>query len=261
MSEAMGSSLLTLAVLEFVAAHQPVRVSEVAAALARPKSTVQRALVTLREAGWIRADGSEWTRWVLTPRVLEVARGAANELGLRDAAHPVLDALRRQVRESVMLAVREGDDWVVVDFFAGQHPLRVGVRVGLRMPLSAGAAGKVMLAFLRDDEVDAVIGRGLRSITPATITSGKKLRQELARIRENGFAYSDGEVTAGVSGLAAPVLDRDGFAIGAISLTVPQQRLGPEMPDLAARMVEDAASITAQLRPRGDAGTPPDSAV
>lgn len=250
----MQSSLLTLAVLEYVAEHQPVRVSEVASGLGRPKSTVQRALVTLRAAGWIRPDGSEWTRWVLTPRVLEVARGAANEQGLHDAAYPVLDELRRQERESGMLAVREGSDWVVVDFLEGQRALRVRVEIGLRRPLHAGAGGKSILANLADDEIESILSGELIAVAPDTITSAPKLRAELALIRERGFATSTGEVTPGITSLSAPVFDRDGTAIASISVTVPEARLAIGAPALAKRLVDGAALITAQLRPRRGAG-------
>jgi IclR family acetate operon transcriptional repressor len=262
MAQVMQSSLLTLSVLEYVAAHQPVRVAEVAAGLDRPKSTVQRALVTLREAGWIRADGSEWTHWVLTPRVLEVSRGAANELGLHDAAYPVLDDIRREARESGILAVRDHADWVVVDFLEGLRPVQVRVEIGRRFPLHAGAAGKAMFAFLPAGEIEALLAGELRALTERTITSADQLRDELARIREVGYAYSECEVSSGIHSIAAPVFDRDGAVVASMSLTIPESRLGDHVPDLAARLVRGAASITAHLHPRRPgAGTAPPAAV
>jgi IclR family acetate operon transcriptional repressor len=256
MSQAMQSSLLTLTVLEHVSVHQPVRVAEVAEALGKPKSTVQRALVTLREAGWIRPDGSEWTRWVLTPRVLEVSRGAANEHGLHDAAYPALDEVRRESRESGILAVRDGADWVVVDFLEGLRSVHVRVEIGRRFPLHAGAAGKAILAFLSPAEIDELLASELRAFTDRTITSPVVLREELEGIRAAGYAYSECEVSAGIHSLAAPVFDRTGAVIASLSLTIPESRLVGQAPELAARLVGAAASITSQLRPRQAVGTP-----
>jgi IclR family acetate operon transcriptional repressor len=255
MAQAMQSSLLTLAVLEHVSVHQPVRVAEVAAALGKPKSTVQRALVTLREAGWIRADGSEWTRWVLTPRVLDVARGAANEHGLHDAAYGPLDQVRRESRESGILAVRDESDWVVVDYLEGLRPIHVRVEIGRRFPLHAGAAGKAILAFLPPSEIDGLLESELRAFTDRTITSPVLLREELAGIRERGYAYSECEVSSGIHSIAAPVFDRDGGVIASMSLTIPESRLGSQTPELAAQLVAAAASVTSQLRPRLAVGT------
>ena len=148
MSQAMQSSLLTLTVLEHVSVHQPVRVAEVAEALGKPKSTVQRALVTLREAGWIRPDGSEWTRWVLTPACsTSPAAPPTSTVCTTRRTHRSTRSVGSH-GESGILAVRDESDWVVVDYLEGLRPVQVRVQIGRRFPLHAGAAGKAILAFL-----------------------------------------------------------------------------------------------------------------
>ena len=86
MSDTLQSVLTALPVLEAVGQAQPVAVADVARAVDRPKSTVQRALATLHEAAWIRPDGSDRTRWVLTSRVAELVQHVGNDTGLREVA-------------------------------------------------------------------------------------------------------------------------------------------------------------------------------
>jgi IclR family acetate operon transcriptional repressor len=104
----MRNVLNTLRVLEEVATRQPVGVGELARVLDMPKSSVQRALHTLNSAGWIRPATGEITRWAATTKALDVGRHASGGLGLRDAAMPVMEDLRRRTEETIHLTVPEG---------------------------------------------------------------------------------------------------------------------------------------------------------
>lgn len=249
MAQVMQSSLLTLAALEAVADHQPIGVAELARLLGRPKSTAQRALVTLHEGGWVRPDGSDRTRWVLTGRVLGVARQVANQRGLRDLAQPLLERLRAETGESATLSVREGYEVVTVDFLEGTQSVRFVAPVGARVPLYVGATGKTVLAFLDEADQQAVLGGELTALTPRTLTSADALATELARIRANGYAVSRAEVTDHICGVAAPVLAAHGTALASIAVTAPISRFA-DAEELAAatRLVVDAAGqLTAEL--------------
>ena len=249
MAQPMQSSLLTLAVLEAVGERQPIGVADLARVLERPKSTAQRALVTLYQAGWVRPDGSDRTRWVLTGRVLSVARHVANQGGLRDLARLPLEQLQAATGESVTLCIREGDETVTADFLEGTHSVRFVAPVGVRTPLHAGAAGKVVLAYLGDADQQAVLDGELIAVTEQTITSRTALAAELADIRANGFALSRGEAADYACGVAAPVLGSDGTALASIAVTAPLSRLtGEDRLVAVARLVVDtAARLTADL--------------
>lgn len=249
MAQVMQSSLLTLAALEAVAEHQPIGVAELARLLGRPKSTAQRALVTLHEGGWVRPDGSDRTRWVLTGRVLSVARQVANQRGLRDLAHVHLEHLRAATGESTTLSVLEGYEVVTVDFLEGTQSVRFVAPVGARVPIYVGATGKVVLAFLGEADQRAVLEGELTAMTPRTLTSADALSTELARIRANGYAVSRAEVTDHVCGVAAPILTAAGTAFASIGVTAPVSRFTEaEELDVVTRLVVDAAgTLTAEL--------------
>jgi IclR family acetate operon transcriptional repressor len=248
-SEAMQSSLTTLRVLEIVGEHQPVAVAEVAKLIARPKSTAQRALLTLHEGGWIRPSGADRTRWTLTARIVEVAGKVGNETGLRDAAGPVLAWLRDQTRESVSLCVLDGDATVSVDFLEGRHTIRFMGPVGVRLPLHAGGSGKVILALLSEAEQTRALAGRLRRYTSQTVTSRRELESELSEIRERGYAVSHGEVSLEAAGVAAAVRAPDGRPIASVALLLPavRARTDAEIAPLAEAVCKAAAEIEMAL--------------
>ncbi len=225
MSQAMQSTLTTLRVLELVGERQPIAVADVARAIGRPKSTAQRALVTLAEGGWIRPEGSDRTRWVLTAKILGLARLVGNDSGLRAVARPWLERLREESAESVTLAVREGFETVTAEFLEGRHSIRFMSPVGRRLPLHAGASGRVILAHMPRDDRERFLAGPLAAFTPATITDRRALGSDLTRIRRQGYAVSLGEVTDGAAGVAAPVLAGDGWAVASVAVTGPAHRL------------------------------------
>ncbi|MGD9923752.1 MAG: helix-turn-helix domain-containing protein, partial [Pseudorhodoplanes sp.] len=105
----MRSVLVAFEILEAIAERQPVGVGEIARALELPKSTVQRALLTLAQGGWIRSTHGEVTRWRLTTKPLVVGMRAAGLDGVRDAALPVMHRIRAEVNETTNLTLFEGN--------------------------------------------------------------------------------------------------------------------------------------------------------
>jgi IclR family acetate operon transcriptional repressor len=206
-------------------------------------------LLTLAAAGWIRPDGSDRTRWMLTAKVLDVARNVANDQGLRDAARPVLERLRGELGDSVLLAVPDGTHWVLADFVEGTRPVRVVAATGSRFPMHAGANGKAILAHLPEDELDHLIDEGLPALTDATITSSVALRREIARVRRAGYAISEGEVDFEMAGLAAPVLDGSGRAVASVGVSAPSRVLvpGPALDRFVVLVADAVAEIGDRL--------------
>ena len=160
----------TLRALEEVAARQPVGVADLARALDLPKSSVQRSLVTLHTTGWIRPAGGTPTRWVVTTKALHVGRHATDELGLRDAALPVMEELRRETDETVHLAVREGGRVLLVERLQTSKAVRIILPLGQDLPMHASANGKAVLAADPDDAVARYLDEGLPRYTGTTVT-------------------------------------------------------------------------------------------
>ncbi len=204
--------------------------TEVAAATGLPRPTVHRLLRALVALGFLsRPDGRGYGPG---PRLLRLAASALGEPPLRDLARPALERLARETGESAQLYVRAGDRRICVDAVESRHELRTIVEVGASLPLTAGSAGKVFLAWAEDAE--RLVGRA-EPLTPATPT-GERLRRELRAIRRRGWAASAGERQPGVGSVSVPVFGPRGEVVAAVSISGPVGRVGPA----AARRFADA---------------------
>lgn len=248
------SSLFMLRVLEEVGRRQPVSLGELAAIFERPKTTVHRALVTLHEAGWIWPSGHERTRWVLTPRVVGLARRAGDALGVREVARPIMERLRDEATESVLLAIGDDRTWTVVDLVEGRRPVRFVPNdvVGYRYPLHAGANGKVILAHLEPSRLEAYLQEPLERLTQHTVVDADALRAELARVRVDGYAATKGETNdEEAAGVAAPIFDLLGEVTASVAVAYPAHRSSPSLiSGLWPLVVDAAAMVTAALSGR-----------
>lgn len=224
-------------------------VSEVARELQLPKTTVQRALTTLHAARWIKpADRGGRPGWELAAKVLRVARYAGAGDALREAALPVMEELHRATGETVHLLVRDGDNVVLIERIESDHPVRTVQPMGSATPVHAASTGKAILAFLPDDEREAVLAGPLAALTEQTVTDPGRLRAQLAEIRARGWAVNAGESWAGLTAIGAPVLDAAGAPIAAVSISSPSERLpGSDWPRVADLVVDAAARISRAL--------------
>ena len=235
-----------LRLLDEIAEHQPIGVGELSRRVGLPKSTAQRALLTLEEAGWIMpADaGSEFTRWMMTTKPLELSRRGA-DVTLRDLALPVMEALREQTQETIHLMVARGTNIVLIERLQTPKPVRIVLALGTSMPIYASATGKAVLAASPPDTVEQVIDSGLPQFTRTTIADPTALRVELAHIRELGYATNNGEWRDDVSAVAAAVVDASGAPIASLSVSMPSGRMPVDRGELGARVKAAAASLTA----------------
>ncbi|MBF8187196.1 IclR family transcriptional regulator [Nonomuraea sp. K274] len=229
----MRNVINALRVLEEVAIRQPAGVGELARGLGLPKSTVQRSLRTLYEAGWIRPAGGGLTRWQVTGKARQVGRRA--EFGLRDAAMPVMEDLRQRTGETIHLMVPEGDAVVLIERLETDKPLRIVLPLGIRLPLHASANGKAVLAHLSRPVAE------LPAYTETTITDPDALRAELAAVHVRGYADNRGEWRSDIAAVAAAVLGPDG-PVASLSVSTPASR----MPD--DRRVEYGKLVTLAAR-------------
>lgn len=237
----MRNVLNTLRVLEEVAARQPVGVGELARELGIPKSSVQRALVTLNTAGWIRPSADELTRWVMTSKALTVGGQVSLELDLRKAALPIMEELRRSTDETIHLAVPEEDRVVLIERLETSKPVRIIMALGHAFPLHASANGKAILAHGRPEMVNRMLVRELPRFTETTIDDASGLRAELALIRERGFAVNRGEWRSDVGCVASAVLGAERHPIASMSVNLPVSRMSSESEAYLGAAVRDAA--------------------
>lgn len=244
----MRNVLNTLRVLEEVAARQPIGVGELARVLDLPKSTVQRALVTLDTAGWIRPAAGEVTRWVITTKALAVGGNAGGDRGLRGTALPILENLRRHTGETVHLTIPENGKMVLIERLETDKPVRTSMALGHALPMHASANGKAVLAFTPAETLRPLLRDDLPRYTETTITDPEALRVELNHIRAQGFAVNRGEWRSDVGAVAAAVLTSDGHPIASLSVNLPIARLTSESePTFGAAVTAAATTLSARL--------------
>jgi IclR family pca regulon transcriptional regulator len=238
-----------LAVLRaFDADHPELTTSDVARITGLDRAAARRFLHTLVELGYMRSDGRLFT---LRPKVLELGYAYLSSLDLTGLAIPHMKALAARVHESAYLSILDSAETVCVAHVPVRRIWAATITVGTRLPAHAAGSGRVLLADLPDDQLDAYLaGLELRSITPHTIVDKRFLREELVSVRERGWAGIDQELELGLRVFAAPVHDR-GRAIAAVSvstlaggstMTATQQLLLPAVLEAAQAISVDLAA-------------------
>lgn len=184
-----------------------------------PRTTVYRILNTLQFHDVVRRSGDGTYR--LGPRLLALAAraiGDTHDFDLAALSKPHLERLAQETGEACKLSVRDGDGVLVVAGAQGTREYALTVAAGQRLPLHAGAASKILLAFMEKSEVADFLDRPLARFTARTFAEKKRLQAELTRIRRQGWAQDKGEYAPSIHAFAAPVQNRDGQVIAALSV-------------------------------------------
>ncbi len=219
---------------------------EVAELLEMSRSTTYRYLLSLRSYGLVE-EGNTNGEFRLGPAVFQLARVARKGLGLSEVALPVMRELVDQTGESALLTCRSGLHVVCVERVESPHIVRLSYERGQVLPLHAGAAAKVLLAYLKPSEIDAVLSAApLPHYTERTVTDPDTLLTQLKDIRAKGYAVTDGEVDVGVRGVAAPILGTNEQAIAGISVAGPAFRLDDSILPAVIAAVQNAARVIRQ---------------
>ena len=247
----LQSVLTALTVFEAVAENQPIGVSDLSRKLGLPKSTVQRCLMTLHEAGWLRPEGGSITRWVITTKALSLGQEVANSRHLHDMALPMMENLRDTTQESVHLVVAEGREVVLIERLESPLPVRTIFPLGMRAPLHATTYGKSILTHWSPEALEEYLAQGLEILTPHTLHDPEALRKDLEVTRLRGWAATTNEVGDGVSAIGAPILDRQGHPVAGLSIAFPSNRLSEETRQRYGKLVVDTVS---QISSRLSAG-------
>ncbi|MEW6522742.1 MAG: IclR family transcriptional regulator [Bacillota bacterium] len=188
-------------------------------------STAHRLLQTLQARGFVRQEEGT-RRYSLGLRAFEVGNAVDFVNELRHASRPVLETLAERSQETTNMVIRSGWKASIIEYWPGQHFLRVQAEVGRVMPLHATASGKVLLAACAPDEIEAFLRQGrLAALTPRTVTSPDEIRQDQQWVRAHGYAVDDEEFETGVRCVAAPVRNRDGRVVAAVSISGPTVRM------------------------------------
>jgi IclR family pca regulon transcriptional regulator len=248
-----------LAVIRAFSAERPeLTLSEVARATSLTRAAARRFLHTLHELGYVSQTGR---LFALRPRILELGFAYLSSLGLSEVATPHLETLVSTVHESSSVSVLDDDEVVYVARVPTRRIMTVVIGVGTRFPAYATSMGRALLAGQSDDWLNGYLASvRLSPLTQWTITDPAKLRAELVRVRQQGWAMVDEELEEGLRAIAAPVHDPHGKVIAAVNVSAPTRRGGPEalreelLPHLltAVRRIEEDLRAVTPLRTGGE---------
>lgn len=232
----------------FDAENSELSLSDVARRTGLTRAAARRFLLTLETLGYVRSDARVFA---LTPRVLELGFSYLSAMSLPEIAQPHLEALSREVNESVSAAVLDGSDIVYVARVPARRIMSVRITIGTRFPAFATSMGRVLLAGMPDAAVDAVLSAStLPALTDRTVTDPAALREELARVRERGWSLVDGELEPGLRSIAVPLRGREGRVVAAVNVSTSATRDSVEQvrDTYIGPLLRAAGAIDAELR-------------
>lgn len=227
---------------EFSIADRELGVAELARRLGLGTSTVHRLLATLADERLLERGPTGTYRLGLA--VHELGASVAPHVGLHEAAMPAMAGLRHATGETVQLAVLDGLDSVYVERLESPHTLRIFARVGMRLPATTTSTGKVLLAALPPEELDARLASWVpERPTPHSIADATTLRRRLREIADRGWADNREESRLGVVSVGALVRDGAGEPVAAVSVAVPVARAGGATLRRYTTLVTDTADV------------------
>jgi IclR family pca regulon transcriptional regulator len=205
--------------------------SEVAEAAGVTRAGARRILLTLQTLGYVSSDGR---RFQLSPKILNLGYSYLSSLDFWSFAEPIMEALVERVRESCSASVLDGDDIVYVLRVPTRRIMSINLSTGSRLPAYAASMGRVLLAALSDDELEAYLAKTSRTAyTKLTVYATEPLREVVLAVRENGWALVDQELEEGLRSIAVPLHSRSGRVLGALNISAHASRVSVE------RLVEE----------------------
>ncbi|QNU25308.1 IclR family transcriptional regulator [Geobacillus zalihae] len=206
----------------FTLEEQELSLTEIAKKISLPKSTTTRLLATLEQNRLVVKD-PETLKYRLGQGLYYLGYIAGKSMEVREIARPVMERLRDETRETVNLYVLEQDARVCVEQCEGLQALRHMVRIGERLPLWAGAGGKVLLAYQSPAFQERIFAQ------VPTKERLARLAAELEVIRERGVASSVDEREVGSAAVAAPIFNIRGEVRACLSISGPTHRFAPDV--------------------------------
>ena len=204
------------------------------------KSTAHRFLKHLeRERYLIRTEAGAY---LIGPRLSQLSARGNQEATLQAVARPILWELWKSTQETVNLAVLDQRTALYVDVIESPHEFRLSSRVGTRRSVHVTALGKALVAFLPRETQETILDSiAFQAATPRTIGNLVQFRQELEKVRRQGYAVDDEEAVQGARCVSAPILNSAGEPIAAVSVSGPVTRVSPNLVNALAGAVTSAA--------------------
>jgi IclR family pca regulon transcriptional regulator len=181
-----------------------------------PRAAVRRCLYTLKQLGYVDADANNFT---LKPKILTLGYSYLSSTPLTISAQPCLNNISRTLNESCSLAVLDDNQVLYVCRSATSRIMSVALNTGSRLPAYCTSLGRVMLAYMSEEALDAYFAKvKLKALTPRTVVSVKRLKEILAEVRRAGYVVVEEELEVGLRSIAVPVRGGSGNVLAALNI-------------------------------------------
>ncbi|WP_228281824.1 IclR family transcriptional regulator [Rubrobacter marinus] len=243
-----------ITVLEFLANRGWSRVTEVANELNIHKSTAYRLLTTLRDRGMVE-QSAVTEKYRLGFGLVLLASAVTADLDVVRCARPICERLSEQTRETVTVAMLEGDDAVIIHQTISRSSALSADWTGVHTPLHATASGKLFLVHMPEDQRRRILRRPLERFTEHTVVDPANLEDKLREVLRDDYAFTVEELEIGLSAAGAPIRDANGSVVAAVSVSGPSFRLPVESAEEVVAPVREAAAEISQclgFRSRGE---------
>lgn len=242
MSEKSGYLIKSVAksfkVLEAFKDKREQGTTDLASKLNIPKSTIYNILFTFEKLGYL--EQTENDKYRLSPKIFGISQTI--EYDLRNEAKPFLNKLAEETNETINLVLHTDDKVLYTEKVESTEPININTKVGKKEDIYCTAVGKAILANLKKEKQNKLFKKiEFTPHTPNTITSVVKLREELSKIIELGYAIDNEEFAIGVKCIAAPIFNHKSVPISAISITGPVDRINSKGEKNLASLVKHYA--------------------
>ncbi len=209
--------------LEVIQAFTPQRpllsISQISQKTGIPRAAVRRCLYTLSKLGFVYAEDGK--NFQLRPRILALGHAWLASTPLARSAQPVLRHLSEMLNESCSIATLDGDDILYIARASSSRIMTIDLDIGSRLPAWATSMGRVLLSHQPEEKLNDMLGRvTMIRYTPQTVDSVAKLRAELKRVHQQGYALNDQELEMGLRSLAVPLFNAQGQVQAALNVGV-----------------------------------------
>lgn len=237
----------TLDIMETLIEQRALTVSDISRQFSIPKSSAYAILQTLKSRGYVEKDADD--RYSLSFRLFSLGATLVDNLDVRTEVHSLLEELTRKAGITGHIAIRDGGYAVYIDKVEVLDAVRVTTWVGKRMPLHSTSIGKALLAYLPEKDIDRILSdHPLRRLTPKTIVNPTALKEQLAKLRAQGFTSCSEENEIDVRSVAAPIFNGTQKVVAAVNLGASTlQMRGKDVPRLGALVGAYAMKMSAQL--------------
>ena len=240
---AMGILQRSSSLIQLLAERGPLSTAEVAEEIGMPRPSVYRLADALTQTRLVESTSDGKLRVSL--RWLKLSDAARS--GMREWSHarPLLDGLASRTGQTIYLSVPQADRAICIDWSPGRALSVLALKPGRTLPLYAGAAGRVTLAYRPEPLEDYLRAAPFPPLTDHTLVTARELRADVEAIRSRGYSVSDEDVTLGIGALGAPLISRDGMFLGALSLAGLAEDLRVRRAELSADLLACADELSA----------------